>query len=403
VTASSKSCRNCGAPLAEAAAGECRGCGTLFGPRPEIREYAEAVLEGNATVARPELLDIAAMRVTIEGDAGGESYRDAAAPSRRLRFELHYGNWKNIAMVPFALAAGGLLIWGWMRLVASELSWWWMVPLALMVGYYVYARVTTVFDRFSLVADRERVRWETSRYWPREVHDIPVSKIAQLCVLHQGNHYTLQLRPKEGQPLGVMTVALGAIPLYLEALLENVLALADAPVPDEMRHDAPVPKLPKGGTRRRFLETVIVSSMVAVPFVVVASCGRTGREFMLTEQVGEVTVTTEQPAQLKFNTGVEFTSSVWRSLSDVPRTLRYEIEVLSGEKSVAKLNCDPFDTFLWFSNTSNKRLSSFTGSMNGCETSLPAAGSYRIRARRVAQPGAEQLPLKSTELIPRVK
>jgi hypothetical protein len=395
-----KNCRNCGAPLAPTAAGQCRGCGALFGPRPEIREYAAAVLEGNATIARPELLDIRALRVTLEGDAGQSGYRGT---SRRIRVELHYGNWKNLAMLPFALAAGGLTIWGWVQLVTHDLRWWWMVPLSLLVGYYVYVRITAAIDRFSLVADRDRVRWETSRYWPREAHDVPAEKIEQLSVISHGNVFTLQLRPKQGQPLPVISVALGAIPLYLEALLEHVLALPDAPVPGELRQDAPVPKNPRGGARRRFLETVIVSAMVAVPFVVVASCGRSGTELMLTEAYTEVTITTDRPAVLKFNTRVELSRAEWRSLSEAPRTLEYEIEVLSGESSIAKLDCDPFDVFLWGSSSNDKRIYGYTGSLNRCETRLPAAGTYRIRGRRVAAPGTPPLPLKTTELVPRVK
>ncbi len=66
-------CRNCGAPLPDLgtqAMGTCPSCGTLYGVRAEIEEYAAGIVAGRP-VERPKSLPASRLKVRFDPGRAG--------------------------------------------------------------------------------------------------------------------------------------------------------------------------------------------------------------------------------------------------------------------------------------------------------------------------------------------
>lgn len=388
-------CRNCAAPLpdpAAVAAGACPSCGTLFGARAEIEEYAQAVLAGRPEVQRPPGLP---PDMKVRWDPRGP---DPAAGE--LTLTIRY--LRPIVIVPFTfgLVALAALVYGWH--LALEAQRWWVAVLASpLVGIYAWVRVTSVFDRlFVRVADGVVVV-QQRRFWPKIETRLRIDEIRQLFATHGGNAYHVCARKADGKvvPL-VKNLRTPQLAVYFERQLEQVSRIADQAEANELARNAPLPK-PSSRVRALVVDAVFMAVILGVPMLLLTMCGSELGELAVKDEPSEIAFDVERGGRVYFTSEIDLVDNDWLYREDIPRSFSYRIQILKAGKPFAELHCDPFDVFVWVSGSNNKYIDSFWGPMERCAVQVSEPGTYTLRAWRSWKPGMPRIRLEESNLAPR--
>ncbi len=395
---SERLCRHCTAPLppvGPGGAGACSACGTLFGLQADLEEYAKAVLDGRSDVPRPSALPQKRMRVEWQRSAD-ENYRERRAG--RLNIVISHLAARSLALWPLTLLAAGGVAYGWWYLRGT---FSWILALAtLFVAARVVRRTLTLFDRFELSLDESTLRTSTSRFWPRRVVELPRANVAQLFAIKPARGYGLAAATKDGKTrIIAFPIATAELAWYLERQVELAAGIGDKAVAKELNRSMPAPK-----TSTRLLTFVEVGFLLLLTggaVFGVRSCGAPLGSVAVQEVPRELSVELPKAGVLFFSTELDFAQSRYYGLDEVPRSMRYDIQVLQGAKALHSMSCDPVDMFIWVSSTTNKKYSSVEGRMNGCAVKLPA-GTYTVRVARTWLPGPRRVRYSQTEITARL-
>ncbi len=396
----SPNCRQCGAPLPAAEArGACATCGTLFGGIAEVEEYARAVVAGRTDLPRPAALPGRRMKVSFES-AVGSAYREGQTPGR-LRVRISTAHGFNLVMWPFSAATLACVIYVW-QLRGVEGFHFGLAIASLLIGLYALKRTLTLFDRFELEVADGVVRSTSSRFWPRAVRTVRIEDIAQLYAAQVGRLYALLALKRDGKKQFVAAgIGSAELALYLERQVEAAAGLADAPVPEELARNAPLPA-PPNRLRFALIEMALIGGIVTAGMLTLRGCGTPLATLDLTDEAQEAAFSLDKPARIFFSAELELRRADYRYRDGIPRALRYELGVLRGDQTVTTLTCDPVEMFVWVSGSHNDYIQSLEGSIDDCSVELPA-GSYRLRARRVWNGGVDRPDYEETRVVLRTK
>jgi hypothetical protein len=388
-------CRNCGAPLPdEAALGACPSCGTLYGERAEIDEWARAVVAGRPEVERPKFLATPRLKVEFEPEISDGHRR--AGPSARLTIVFRYfGAMALLSLLLGSLALAGL-VYVWVLGIRARS---WVIPplVTLPVGFYAWARITSVFDRLLIRAAEGQLFCQQNRFWPHIESKVAIDDIAQLFAAQTGGAYSVLARLKDGKSkLLVRNMANPRFAVYLERQVEHALGIEDRPEEKELPKDA---VLPRSVSRKKMLaiEVVLLAVFVLAPIVGLSACGTSLFELEVGDTPTEASFDLKQHRSVTFTSDIDLSEAKWRYREDIPRVVTFEIHLLRDGVELQTLYCDPFDVFAWTTTSSNKRLSSFWGPMHGCSAELDA-GHYTLRAVRNWKAGAPRIGLDGAVL-----
>ncbi|MCA9595109.1 MAG: hypothetical protein KC776_17450 [Myxococcales bacterium] len=390
------SCRNCGAPLPDLggqATGACPSCGTLYGERAELEEYAAAVVSGQP-VARPKELDTSRLKVSFEPAVSGD-YRSPGAGGT-LTISLRYLN--PMTLLAFFLGVVALAALGYVWYLAVEQSSF-LAPtlVSLPLGLYAWKRLTSIFDGLLIRVAEGKLYCRQSRFWPRVQSELSAKDITQLFTAKMGRGYCLYARLADGKvkPL-IRHIGNPVLGVYFERQIEVALGLQDRPEQQELAKNR---KLPGRASRPLavVMEVAVLSLLVGIPMFTLKGCSTGLAELSVGDQPSEVGFELEEGANVKLTSEIDLATHDWRYRDDIPRAFTFEIEILQGQKSVTRLSCDPFDVFVWVSSSDNHYVDSFWGPMNHCSTKL-GSGHYTLRAVRKWKPNMQRLPLDASKL-----
>jgi hypothetical protein len=365
----------------------------------EIERYARAVLARRRDVAAPGTLGERRVRVQLDEDSSAFGYRESPQTTRKLLIKLSYFSSFNLWMLPVGLAAACGVAHAWWLRRAAGFSLW-LAAITLLVAALVLRRVLALFDHFEIRVTDGVLRTRDSLFWPRLVRTVRLEDVTQLFVTERAGAFAVAARLRDGRSQTIVSnIASADFALYLERLIEIAFELPQLQVPGEIdRNAAP----PRGSVRRAaVIQAAVMAILAGGSVVMVRGCGVPLAELDLADEPRERRFTVERPTEVFVTTDLEFTHAKWRTLSEVPKALVYEIEI-RGAASVVELSCDPTDVFLWISSSSGESLSSYEGPIRRCTAMLPP-GSYSISARRVWRPELPRIELDSTSITLRAR
>ncbi len=388
-------CRNCGAPLPEEQAiGVCPHCGTLFGERAELEEYAAAVLSGQP-LERPKSIATPRLKVDFQRGTRGD-YRSAGS-DRSLVITLRYFSARSLVgllLGLLALAGIGLL---WYLALRSRVYGFASVATVLL-AVYAWFRLTVPFDKLLVRLSGEKLYCRQSRFWPRIETTLPCADIVQLFTLQTGRTFALLARLQDGKarPL-VRNMGNAELGVYLERQLELALGVADQPEPRELPRNAALPKPARRRLRGFAIELGIVATLVIVPIFGIRACGTAMARIDVGAQPRETSFKLDKPARVTFLAKIELSHDRWRSRKRIPKVLTFDIDIQRNGVSLRRLGCDPFAVDVWTSSSHNYEVHGFWGPMKNCALKL-SPGRYTITAVRRWKPGEKHIALETSVL-----
>jgi hypothetical protein len=386
-------CRNCGTPLpGDQATGACPACGTLYGERAELEEYAAAVISG-LPVERPKAIATPRLKVRFKRGAS-----DGTTPlgDGSLDITLRYFSPRTLLAFLLGLLALAGLAYIW-QLALTNHSYVVAGLVSVPVGFYVWVRVTALFDGLVVRLAGGKLQCSQSRFWPRTQVRLPTADIVQLFTVQAGGAFSLLARTANGKSrLLVRNIGDAELGVYLERQLELALGVADQPVQSELPRGAALPK--RASRVRPFLvEIGLLGLFVVAPVFGMRACGVSMAELAVGDQPKEASFVLDRSGPLFFTANIHLVSHHFRGRSQVPRVMTFQIEILQGDRSVTTLSCDPFDVDVWTSGGGKYYVDSFWGPMSHCTVKLPA-GRYTLRAVRRWKPGAKRVVFEESVL-----
>jgi hypothetical protein len=389
-------CRNCAAPLPDLGAqatGACPSCGTLYGVRAEIEDYAAGVVAGRP-VERPKSLASSRLKVRFDPGAGGD-YRNRGA-DRTLTITLRY--FSKMSFVSLLLGLLGLAGLGYVWYVGVQTHSYVIAGLVtLPVGFYIWARVSSVFDSLLIRASGGELIYVQSDIRPRIQAKVPIADITQLFTARTGRTFVLVARLRDGTAkLLVRDIGKAELAIYLERQIELALGIQDQAVDKELPKNAPSPK--RASPLKVFvIEFAILTVFVLAPSLGMKACGTSLAEIAVADEPHQTDFELKKATRLSFTSEIELTESNWRYPKDIPRAMTFEIEILQAGKTISQLSCDPFEVFAWTTRSHNHSLNGFWGPMDNCVLEL-APGHYTVRAARKWKPNMQRIGLDESVL-----
>ena len=235
-------------------------------------------------------------------------------------------------------------------------------------------------------------------------------QVLRLFVARLEGAYALFVRTKgDPQPrLALRRIRRPEVGWYLARQVEHALGMADRPAPEDA-HNAQ-PPTPRSWVARRTVrlwELCFLLVALGAPIVTLWLHGPELAALDVQNEPREIAFEARQAGPVYFTADVEFAEYEWGSLREVPRSVAIRIQVLQGGETVQDLRCDPFDTTVWwdeFSKYEGKKRGSYIsywGAMNGCDLTLPAAGTFRLRVWHQRNPVMQRVGLAETTITMR--
>lgn len=374
--------------------GVCPRCGTLFGQRGEIEEYAASIVSGQP-LERPKSIPGRRLSVHFEEGTHGD-YRSGAGDGS-LVIKLRSFNTRSLIGLLVALLGLGGIALLWYLAFAAQVYAVATLGTALL-GFYVWFRLTLLFDPLLIRLSGGQLLVSERHRWPRNETTLRAADIVQLSTIQQGNSYFLCARMTDGHAESLVNgIGNAALGVYLERQLETALGVADEPVPGELGRDVALPKPARLRLRGLVIELGVIGTLVLAPVCGIRTCGTALTQFEVGEQPGEASFELDSPAKVFFTAKIHLAEDKWNDPALVPQVLDFDIDILKGEKSVDRLSCNPFALSTWTASGPGPELDSFWGPMDHCSVKLPP-GRYTVRAVRRWKPGAKHVGLDESRL-----
>jgi hypothetical protein len=360
--------------------------------RDEIERYAGAVLAGEKP-PRPGSLARTRMRVSFTAPPGVAAYRASGGETGALAIRVSRTSRAALWMWFFAACAvaGIASTWSYRRGEPSG----WLIAASIVVGLYALVRTCMLFDRYELTVRDGVLRYDGSRFWPRDSVALPMASVEQLFVTDRSGRFHLEARLRDGTNVPLAThVPHADLAFYFERQLELAMAVLDAPIEGELPRNRPLPE--RSQAVRALVEIGVIGALVLGAFVGFRAAGVPLATVTLGETEATTTFTIERAGQVFFTTDVELEHSEWSQFSQIPRSMEYRITIAQHGAPVAELSCDPLESTVWSSSQRPHRVTGFEASLDRCTAELPSAGSYTLRALRVDRHGLPRVAATTT-------
>ena len=374
--------------------GACPSCGTLYGARAEIEEFAASVVAGRP-VERPRSLATSRLKVRFDPGAAGDYRSPRPDPTLTITFR-YFGATSFVSLFLALLGLAGL---GYVWLLALRMHFYLVASLvSLPVAFYTWSRVSSVFDSLLIRVSGGELFCRQSRTWPRIQARFPVADVTQLFAARTGRLYSLLVGLPGGnaKPLA-RNIGNPELAVYFERQIELALGIQDLEIVQELPRNAPFPK-PASPLRGLVTQLVVLGLLVVAPIAGLRAYGGALVKVAVADEPHQMPFELTKATRVYFTSRIELTENNWPYLDDIPHVLTFKIDILRDGKPVSHLSCDPFKVFLWTSTNHDRYyLHAFWGRMDDCSTQL-APGHYTLRAVRRWKPNMQRIRLNQSVL-----
>lgn len=402
-------CNNCNDPLDAPGPASviCAGCGAVQYTKPDIDEFAAAIVDGRTDAASPSAIAGWGAKVGFEPAAPADYRSPGRTDQSRGELTLRLPRWRAWSAARLLVVAAVLAGLGYGLLLAVRGNFYLPLVLAAIPGLiYAAVRLATELDpTLVLVVDGKLLVRPHSRV-PRKVV-LPADQVVRLFVTPLTGAYALFARTANNpRPrLLVRRIRRPEVGWYLARQVEHALGIADRPPPRDASQPSP-PSEPFTRVWGQLLRLVFLPVIVGTPLVGLWVLGAELAELDVRDERQERPFEARQPGPVYFTADVEFSDYEWKS-NDVPRSLQIRIQVQQQDEPIQDLSCDPFEVARWWDGRSTLegkkrgRHISFWGPMDDCTATLPAGGPFTLHAWREWKPDMPRIGFVQTAIAMR--